>query len=528
MIEFAELVHRLFFTSGSLAKARILRSYIEKTEDPDRGWAIAILAGKLDLVLFKRSLINRLIKSRIDPYLFDLCYDYVGELSETVALLWPTPNTETKFELPSLTRILATLESCSKSEIEQYVGNLLDQMSPQQRWAFIKIGTGGLRVGMSARSVKRVLAEFGDVDLDDIEQLWHAIEPPYEELFLWLSGNSEKPDISGKLSFTPLMLAHPVDLKSLDFINPNEWFAEWKYDGIRVQLVTSNEESAIFSRSGENITGSFPELSKEITRESVLDGELVVMRDKEIGSFNDLQKRLNKKRPTKKDIISYPTAVIVYDVLSCRGESYRKKTLEERRSLLESFFKKGAMSDRLFLSPTLSFKDAKDLQRIVENLTKNRENQFEGLMIKKKASEYVSGRPKGEWFKWKKEPHLVDAVLMYAQRGHGKRSSFYSDYTFGLWDEGNLLPIGKAYFGFTDEELGLLDKWVRNNTVERFGPVRAVEPGLVLEIAFDSVHISNRHKSGVALRFPRVNRIRWDKSADYADHIGMLKGLIVN
>ena len=196
MVEFAELVHRLFFTPGNLAKARILRSYIERTQDPDRGWAIAILAGKLDLVLFKRSLINRLIKSRVDPYLFDLCYDYVGELSETVALLWPSPHTERKLKLPSLTEILATLDSCSKAETEKYVCTLLNQMSPHQRWAFLKIGTGGLRVGLSARSVKRVLADFGEVDLEEVEQLWHAIEPPYQELFSWLSGKSGKPDIS--------------------------------------------------------------------------------------------------------------------------------------------------------------------------------------------------------------------------------------------------------------------------------------------------------------------------------------------
>ncbi len=526
MIEFAELVHRLFFTSGNLAKARILRAYIEKTPDPDRGWAIAILSGRLHLTLFKRSLINSLIKSRVDPYLFDLCYDYVGELSETVALLWPTSNRDTKSKLPSLTNILETLESCSKAEIEEYVGNLLDQMSPQQRWAFLKIGTGGLRVGMSARSVKSVLADIGKVDLDEVEQLWHAIEPPFEELFSWLSGKAEKPDISGKLSFTPLMLAHPVDVKSLDFINPKEWFAEWKYDGIRVQLVNSEKGSAIFSRSGENISTSFPELSKETTDNSILDGELVVMRGKEIGSFNDLQKRLNKRKPTKKDIENYPTIVIVYDLLSFREESFRKKTLSERRTVLESLFKKGKTSCKLILSPTIPFQDSEELQRIVEDLRKNRVNQFEGLMIKKKGSEYVSGRPKGEWFKWKKEPHLVDAVLMYAQRGHGKRSSFYSDYTFGLWEENNLLPIGKAYFGFTDAELGLLDKWVRNNTVDRFGPVRGVKPGLVIEIAFDSIHHSNRHKSGVALRFPRVNRIRWDKPVKEADTMATLKDLL--
>ena len=195
---------------------------------------------------------------------------------------------------------------------------------------------------------------------------------------------------------------------------------------------------------------------------------------------------------------------------------------------MESHFEKGIMPDKLFLSPTLSFTDSEDLRLLVEDLKHNLEKKFEGLMIKKKTSEYVSGRPRGEWFKWKKEPHIVDTVLMYAQRGHGKRSSFYSDYTFGLWEENNLLPIGKAYFGFTDEELKLLDKWVRNNTAERFGPVRGVKPDLVLEIAFDSVHISNRHKSGVALRFPRVNRIRWDKPANEADDLDSLKDLVVD
>ena len=525
---FSELIHRLYFTTSNSAKASILKGYLQSSVDPDRGWAIAALGGTLDLSLFKRKLVLRLIKSRVDPYLFDASYDYVGDLSETVSLLWPEKRTSHSQALPSLSQLIEKLYGSSSKETESYLASLLDEMSPIQRWALLKLGTGGLRIGISARSVKKTLADFGGVDLQEIEQLWHAMAPPYAELFDWLEHKGPKPDITGKIAFTPMMLAHPLDDKTRNSLNPREWLVEWKYDGIRVQLVKSLEGAAVFSRTGENISKSFPELESQIPGEAVIDGELVVRRGKKLGSFNDLQKRLNKKKPTKKDILNYPVAVIAYDLLSLGGWPLKEMALMERRARLARLIQSEKPLTQLSLSPSISYGSLNRLKQVMEKLTADKVGYVEGLMVKRKSGRYVSGRPKGEWFKWKKQPELIDAVLMYAQRGHGKRSSFYSDYTFGLWEDGNLLPIGKAYFGFTDEELNLIDKWVRTNTRERFGPVRGVKAGLVFEIAFDSVHESARHKSGVALRFPRIHRIRWDKPASEADQLATLKARVIS
>ena len=279
MQAFAELVHRLYFTAGNSAKARILKHYFQSSVDPDRGWAVAALSGTLDLSLFKRKLVLQLIKSRVDPYLFDASYDYVGDLSETVSLLWPTEQgSQAQAALPSLSELIEKLGASSQKQTQTFLAGLLDQMTPIQRWALLKLGTGGLRIGMSARSVKKTLADFGGVDLQEIEQLWHALEPPYTELFQWLENKTPKPDITGKVAFMPLMLAHPIDDATKTFLNPEDWLAEWKYDGIRVQLVTTPKGAAIFSRTGENISKSFPELDRQISGEAVIDGELVVMR----------------------------------------------------------------------------------------------------------------------------------------------------------------------------------------------------------------------------------------------------------
>ena len=254
---FSELVHRLYFTTSNSAKARILKGYLQCGVDPDRGWAVAALGGTLDLSLFKRKLVLRLIKSRVDPYLFDASYDYVGDLSETVSLLWPAKRTSHSQALPSLSQLIEKLSTSSPKQTETYLAGLLDEMSPIQRWALLKLGTGGLRIGISARSVKKTLADFGGVDLQEIEQLWHAIDPPYTELFDWLENKGPKPDITGKVAFMPLMLAHPLDDATRHSLNPSDWLVEWKYDGIRVQLVTTSKGAAIFSRTGENISKSF-------------------------------------------------------------------------------------------------------------------------------------------------------------------------------------------------------------------------------------------------------------------------------
>ena len=536
---FARLLDDLYFTNSNLAKETILANYLREESDPDRGWALAAIAGTLSFELFKRNLVKTLMSERMDPYLFDLSRDYVGEMSETVALAWPrSENARILNRLPDLAEIIATFQNSTKAEIRLYLTDLLDNMTPPQRWALLKLGTNALRIGMSARTVKKTLAGMKGVDIEVIEELWHGLTPPYESLFAWIEGEGPIPDISRVLTYSPVMLAYPLDEeKDLARISPDTHQVEWKWDGIRVQIASLRNdmgavESKVFSRKGDDISHSFPDLVGAIDFEAVIDGELLVRveRDGEwaIGAFNDLQQRLNKKKPTKKLWERLPAHVIAYDIIGEAGESYRGLPLRERRERLEAFIS-ARDPERFALSELLDWRTPDDIAELREEAAATG-GLIEGVMIKDRASAYVAGRPRHGWYKWKREPFLLDAVLMYAQRGTGKRSSFYSDYTFGLWGdgerEGQLLPIGKAYFGFTDEELKQLDNWIRKNGTQRFGPVQEVKKELVFEVAFDSAQESPRHKSGYALRFPRINRIRWDKPATEADRIGALAKLV--
>jgi DNA ligase-1 len=331
------------------------------------------------------------------------------------------------------------------------------------------------------------------------------------------------------------MLAQAID-EAVDFgkLDPADYAAEWKWDGIRVQLVNEGGERRLYTRTGDDISRTFPDLLDALFEEGVLDGELLVMRDGHAASFADLQQRLNRKVVDAKLMAQHPAGIRAYDILAEGREDTRTLPFAERRQRLEAFVGRQA-SPRIDLSPMQPFETWAELADLRAAPPAGDPQAAEGLMLKRWDSTYEAGRPKGPWFKWKRDPFLVDAVLMYAQRGHGKRSSFYSDYTFGTWTEGPdgqrmLTPVGKAYFGFTDEELKQIDKFVRDNTVERFGPVRAVraEPhaGLVFEVAFEGLQRSGRHKSGVAMRFPRINRIRWDKPAAEADTLETLEAML--
>jgi DNA ligase-1 len=522
MQPFAALLDRLYYTHSNLDKAAVLTSYLRTTPDPDRGWALAAIAGTLTFELFKRSLVRDLVAARVDPVLFELSYDYVGEMSETVAHIWPrSPGALLLNRLPPLHEVIHEFQTRDKPGIRDYLTLLLDNMTPPERWALLKLGTSTLRIGMSARSVKHVLADFGGVDVAEIEAVWHGQEPPYLDLFAWLEKRGPKPSSADAVTFHPVMLAHPLEDVPLETIQPGEFLAEWKYDGIRVQIVSTPKGKALFSRSGDDISAAFPDVLGRVGFHGVLDGELIAMAGQEIASFNNLQQRLNRKTPDPKLIAKYPGRVILYDALALGGDDLRPLPLCERKARLRSWFE-AAKPEGMDLAEPLTFTSPGELQNLRAEAARLASPHIEGLMLKRIDSTYVPGRPKGQWYKWKRDPLLVDAVLMYAQRGTGKRSSFYSDFTFGLWDGEALSPIGKAYFGFTDEELKDLDKWVRNNTVGRFGPVREVEKRLVFEVAFDAVHRSTRHRSGVALRFPRINRIRWDKPAAEADRLGAL------
>ena len=520
MDRFAPLLDSLAFTPSRLGKLRLLHEYFTTTPDPDRGWALAALTGELSFPGVKPAQVRNLVLERVDAVLFALSHDFVGDLAETVALIWPAKHGANR--VPRLSDVVDGMAAATRDNSGALLSAWLDALDATGRWALLKLGTGAFRIGVSARLAKTALAEGSSASLDDIEALWHALRPPYTELFAWLEGRGARPELGNRATFTPLMLAQPLEEEDIAKLDPQAYRAEWKWDGIRVQLVGRGGERRLYSRTGDDVGTAFPDLLATLSEDVVLDGELLVMRDGVIAPFNDLQQRLNRKLATPKLIEDYPAWMRLYDILEAGGEDLRPLVFDERRRRLEAWYR-AAPRPRMDISPLLPFTGWNQLREFRDGA---RERAIEGLMLKRRDSPYVSGRPKGPWFKWKRDALTVDTVLMYAQRGHGKRSSYYSDYTFGVWRENELVPVGKAYFGFTDEELRQLDRWIRDHTIERFGPVRAVSPDLVLEVAFDSVHRSTRHKSGLAMRFPRIHRIRWDKPAAEADHVESLTKLV--
>jgi DNA ligase-1 len=532
MRAFAALLDRLSLTASRNAKLRLIRDHLADTPDPDRGWALAALTGALTFTAAKPAIVRRVVEARVDAELFRLSYDYVGDLAETVALIWPARHGANRE--PDLSEVIDALAQAKRGDVLGLLEGWLDALDADGRWALLKLVTGGLRVGVSARLAWQAAADFGGVEVPDIQEVWHAQTPPYADLLAWLDGRAERPSADAQGRFRPVMLAQPIDETEMAKLDPAAYAAEWKWDGIRVQAVSEGGVKRLYSRTGEDISPTFPDVLSALTHEGVIDGELLVLRDGRAGSFGDLQQRLNRKTADAKIMAAHPAGIRAYDLLAADGVDLRKLTFAERRARLEALVA-SLGSDRIDLSPVQPFASWDALAALRANPPEGDPQAAEGLMLKRLDSVYEAGRPKGPWFKWKKDPHLVDAVLMYAQRGHGKRSSFYSDFTFGVWTQDvdgshALTPVGKAYFGFTDEELKQLDKFVRDNTVERFGPVRSVkasrEFGLVLEVAFEGLQRSKRHKSGVAMRFPRISRIRWDKPAKEADELTTLEGML--
>ncbi len=531
MQKFANLLDCLATTPSRNGKLGLLAEYFRTAPDPDRGYALAALTDGLFPRLPVRRALAELMTGRIDPVLYQMSRDYVGDTAETVSLLWPEKRS--RHLPPGLAEVVAALELAPGNAVAPVLGDFLDRLDVRGRWALLKLIGGAPRVGVSARLARTALAQMSGHDLAEIEEIWHALQPPYSDLFAWLDGRAPRPDAAGKPVFRPLMLAHPIEEGDWAGLSPSDIAAEWKWDGVRVQIVAGGGEVRIFSRTGDDISGSFPEIVAAFSSfEAVLDGELLVARDGVVAPFNDLQQRLNRKTVTAKMLREYPAFVRLYDILIDDGSDARTLPFEERRMLLESWVERHRprLAD---VSALVLFEDFKQLDELWGSA---REAGIEGLMLKRRSSPYLSGRPKGHWWKWKRAALTIDCVLMYAQRGSGKRSSFYSDYTFGVWrdvsgEDGvvgrELVPVGKAYSGFTDEELVRLDRFIRNHTVEQFGPVRAVEQTLVLEIAFDAVFPSTRHKSGLAMRFPRVHRIRWDKPAAEADTLETAQKLVV-
>lgn len=591
MKAFATLLDSLSYSPSRNAKLRLMTEYFRATPDPDRGWALAALTDGLPFSFPLRRTLFEMVSKRIGPELFRLSRDYVGDTAETIALVWepslsPSLRGEGRGEeqfaaatlalpqpdfspsraerapparraesAPSARRtesapparrgkgpgigcptngdglrladIVSELALIDRNELGARLETWLDALDSTSRWALLKLLTGALRVGVSARLAKTAVADVAGFTVDDVEQVWHALAPPYETLFAWLEGRGPRPDVTNAPVFRPLMLSHALEDADWEALDLSQFSAEWKWDGIRVQVVSGNGEAHLYSRTGDDIGQSFPDVLAGFRFNAVLDGELLVVRDGQVAPFNDLQQRLNRKGVTKKQMEQFPAHIRLYDALLIDAEDLRPLPFIERRARLEAWFARWHPV-RTDLSPLIEVGNKESLKEIWSAM---RETGIEGMMLKRRDSPYVAGRPKGLWFKWKRAPLTLDCVLMYAQRGSGKRSSYYSDYTFGAWRrdvEGHeeLVPVGKAYFGFTDAELIEIDRWVRNHTTESFGPVRAVAPELVFEVAFDAVAKSTRHKSGVAMRFPRISRIRWDKPAREADRLETLVALL--
>ena len=531
MRDFSQLLDGLVYTRSRNAKLKLIGDYLRRTPDPDRGYALAALTGELTLPAVKAAAIRSIVEERIDPTLFYMSWDYVGDLAETVSLLWPK-----RIEQPPeiddgtlrISSLVERLQSLGRAEAPGALARMLDHLDASGRYALLKLATGELRIGVSARLAKTALAQAFGLDVDAVEEVWHGIGAPYLPLFAWAEGRGAQPTAENVPVFRPFMLAHALeDLR----VSLDEYAAEWIRDGIRAQIVRAGDETRLYSRAGDDITRSFPEVAEAFAEEGVVDGELLGKGEFQgadahgggAASFNALQQRLGRKQVSAKMLKDYPAFVRLYDILFDGKEEVRTLPWERRRARREACVPR-LDADRFDLSAMI---EAPDFDALEEIRAGARDASIEGVMLKRRDSPYTAGRRTGLWYKWKRDPLTADCVLMYAQRGSGKRSSYYSDYTFGCWSgEGELLPVGKAYFGFTDEELMWLDRWIRNHTVQRFGPVREVEKSLVLEVAFDSIHDSRRHKSGLAMRFPRISRIRNDKPASEADQVETLRRMV--
>ncbi|MDQ3139918.1 MAG: cisplatin damage response ATP-dependent DNA ligase, partial [Pseudomonadota bacterium] len=474
MREFSQLLDGLVYTRSRNAKLKLIGDYLVRTPDPDRGYALAALTGELNLPAVKSAAIRGIAEERVDPLLLRMSRDYVGDMAETVSLLWPK-RVDQPADLDDgtlgIAAVVERLTSLGRGEAPRALAAMLDHLDASGRYALLKLATGALRLGVSARLAKLALAQAFELDIDAVEEVWHGIDPPYLSIFAWAEGRGDQPIARDVPVFRPFMLAHPLDDLR---VSMDDYAAEWKWDGIRVQIVRVGSETRLYSRAGDDISRSFPEVAAAFDRAGVVDGELLVKGAAQgadahggaAASFNALQQRLGRKTVSARMLSDYPAFVRLYDLLIDGEEDVRLLPWCERRARLTDFVAR-LDADRFDLSAVI---DAADFEALEEIRAGSRDAAIEGVMLKRRDSPYMGGRKVGHWYKWKRDPLTADCVLMYAARGSGKRSSFYSDYTFGCWSEaGELLPVGKAYFGFTDEELMSLDRFVRNHTLQRFG-----------------------------------------------------------
>ena len=525
MKAFSSLIQRVDETNKTNAKIKALAEYFEHASDSDKLWAIAILSHRRP----KRPVNTTLLRAwaselaDIDLWLFEESYYIVGDLAETIALLVKQENFN---EEKSLTDYIETIIQLREQEDEQkkpIIQSCWKELDFYGRFVFNKLLTGGFRIGISQKLMTKALSKATNIDekllAHRIMGNWDPRSDSFEDLIL---SPSEKSNAS--LPY-PFYLAYAVEGEVEDVGSPTLWSAEWKWDGIRGQLIKRQDEIFLWSRGEELVTNKYPEieaLQPFLSDGTVLDGEILAFKDNLPLDFQAMQKRIGRKSVGAKLLKDIPVVFMAYDILEYEGENIRQQPFSKRREMLEKLIQE-TNQNSLLISPTIEFKDWSQLTEI---RTSSRDRKVEGIMLKKKDSAYQQGRVKGEMWKWKVEPYTIDAVLTYATRGHGRRANLYTDYTFGLWDNGQLVTFAKAYSGLTDVEFQEVDKFVRQNTLERFGPVRMVEPNLVFELAFEGLAFSKRHKSGVATRFPRIKRWRKDKIAKDANSLNDLKSLL--
>jgi DNA ligase-1 len=463
-------------------------------------------------------------RTGISPWLFSECYEAVGDLAETIALLLPSPTREIDISLHRcVEEKLLPLRELGEQEQKQVIFEAWINFPLSQRFVWNKLLTGGFRVGVSQRLVVRALAEWRGMDPSVIAHRMMGNWEPTPEFFRGLfSSDTSDSDISRPY---PFFLAYPLESGPNSLGKTSAWQLEWKWDGIRAQLIRRRGEVFVWSRGEELVTERFPEIARSaqhLPDGTVLDGEIVAWRDGEVMTFSKLQRRIGRKTPSKRLLQEIPVVLIAFDILEELAMDVRGLPLSERRHFLDQLLGQSP-EENIILSPKL---DTGSWDEVRVLRSSSRARNVEGIMLKKRSSIYGVGRKKGPWWKWKVDPYTVDAVLIYAQRGHGRRASLYSDYTFGVWRQGQLVPFAKAYSGLTDEEIRRVDRFVRSNTVERFGPVRSVRPELVFELAFEDIQESSRHRSGVAVRFPRMLRWRTDKKPEDADSLDTIKALL--
>lgn len=526
MKQFSDLISTVEITNKTNAKIDALVHYFDTALDKNKLWLIALFTGKRPPRPVKTSLMKQwcMELTKLPEWLFLESYSIVGDLGETIALLLPKPTHRLDLALSDWMTELKTLKPKSEEEKKAFVLRAWSGLNQQERLIFNKLIGGSFRIGISKKTLVNALAKYTNIDAN---QLMHSIIGNWEVDTISFEALIQGKHINYDNSKPyPFCLAYALEKELQELGNPNDWIIEQKWDGIRGQIVKRNNEIYIWSRGEELVTKQFPELVEAMSNfkdDFVIDGEILAMKNNDVLLFNDLQKRLNRKNVTKKLLEEVPVGFKAYDVLECNGEDIRQKPFAERRKILELLFGAFVLPDYIKLSHTVVFEKWEELYDIRDN---SRAINSEGLMLKQKKSPYHTGRKRGDWWKWKVDPLTIDAVMIYAQKGSGRRSSKYTDYTFAVKKDDALVTVAKAYSGLTDKEITEISKWVNKNAIEKFGPVRTVKPELVFEIAFEGIALSNRHKSGVALRFPRIKRWRKDKPANEIDTIETVKQLI--